>query len=127
MKTQNDCDAFGGFEMLICVNNVLDDHNLVLRTLSLSIPHPYSKEKPWERGWDDDTRTDKIKYKLFATIKTIDVQKVIISQAIGGIAFALFAGQPLVILLTTAPLALYVKGNSHALTIPTFCFYLSFV
>ena len=40
----------------------------------------------------------------------VDVQKVIISQSVGGILFALFGGQPLIVLLTTAPLALYVKG-----------------
>lgn len=39
----------------------------------------------------------------------IDVQKVIISQSVGGILFALFGGQPLIVLLTTAPLALYIK------------------
>lgn len=39
----------------------------------------------------------------------IDVQKVIISQALGGTLFALFGGQPLIVLLTTAPLALYIK------------------
>jgi len=41
----------------------------------------------------------------------IDVHKVIISQAVGGILFALFGGQPLIVLLTTAPLAIYVKGT----------------
>lgn len=41
----------------------------------------------------------------------IDVQKVFISQAIGGMIFALFGGQPLIVLLTTAPLALYIKGT----------------
>lgn len=39
----------------------------------------------------------------------ITVEKMIYSQAIGGIIFALFGGQPLVILLSTAPLALYMK------------------
>lgn len=39
----------------------------------------------------------------------INVQKVIYSQTIGGLFFALFGGQPMVILLTTAPLALYTK------------------
>ncbi|XP_078353100.1 solute carrier family 4 member 11-like isoform X2 [Oculina patagonica] len=39
----------------------------------------------------------------------IDVQKVIISQAVGGGLFALIGGQPLIVMLTTAPLALYVK------------------
>ncbi|XP_070563551.1 solute carrier family 4 member 11-like isoform X2 [Ptychodera flava] len=39
----------------------------------------------------------------------IDVKKVIFSQAVGGLFFSLFGGQPLIILLTTAPLALYIK------------------
>ena len=39
----------------------------------------------------------------------ITVQKTILAQAFGGLAFALFSGQPLVILLTTAPLALYIS------------------
>ncbi|NXY89842.1 S4A11 protein, partial [Alcedo cyanopectus] len=38
----------------------------------------------------------------------IDVQKTIIGQCIGGLLYALFSGQPLVVLLTTAPLALYI-------------------
>ncbi|XP_060043253.1 solute carrier family 4 member 11 isoform X2 [Erinaceus europaeus] len=40
----------------------------------------------------------------------IDVQKSIIGQSIGGLLYALFSGQPLVVLLTTAPLALYIQG-----------------
>lgn len=43
-----------------------------------------------------------------------DVHKVIISQAVGGILFALFGGQPLIVLLTTAPLALYIKGTDYS-------------
>lgn len=39
-----------------------------------------------------------------------DLRKAIIGQAIGGLAFALLAGQPLVIIMTTAPLCLYTKG-----------------
>ena len=39
----------------------------------------------------------------------IDVKKMIWSQALGGIVFSLIGGQPLVILLSTAPLALYMK------------------
>ncbi|XP_040275267.1 sodium bicarbonate transporter-like protein 11 isoform X1 [Bufo bufo] len=39
----------------------------------------------------------------------IDVQKTIVGQCIGGVIYALFSGQPLVVLLTTAPLALYVN------------------
>jgi HCO3- transporter integral membrane domain len=36
-------------------------------------------------------------------------EKVIYSQMFGGLVFALFGGQPLIILLSTAPLALYIK------------------
>ena len=38
------------------------------------------------------------------------MKKVIWSQTIGGLVFAFLGGQPLVVLLTTAPLALYTKG-----------------
>jgi sodium borate transporter 11 len=40
----------------------------------------------------------------------LDVRKVIIAQAAGGIFFAIFGGQPIIILLTTVPLAIYIKG-----------------
>lgn len=36
------------------------------------------------------------------------------AQTFAGIAFGLFGGQPLLVLLTTAPLALYVKGELDA-------------
>lgn len=39
----------------------------------------------------------------------IDVQKTIVGQCIGGVLYALLSGQPLVVLLTTAPLALYIN------------------
>nr|XP_022313416.1 sodium bicarbonate transporter-like protein 11 isoform X2 [Crassostrea virginica] len=39
----------------------------------------------------------------------IDVQKVLFSQCVGGLLFAFCGGQPLIVLLTTAPLALYTK------------------
>ncbi|CAB3411239.1 unnamed protein product [Caenorhabditis bovis] len=39
----------------------------------------------------------------------INVRKVIIAQAVGGIFFSLFGGQPMIILLTTVPLAIYIK------------------
>ncbi|XP_032782535.2 sodium bicarbonate transporter-like protein 11 isoform X2 [Daphnia magna] len=39
----------------------------------------------------------------------IGVRKVIVGQTIGGLFFAFFGGQPLLIMLTTAPLALYIK------------------
>lgn len=40
------------------------------------------------------------------------LKKTILGQAIGGLAFALLGGQPLVIIMTTAPLCLYTKGES---------------
>ena len=33
----------------------------------------------------------------------------IMGQTIGGIIFSLLAGQPLIIIMTTAPIALYIK------------------
>lgn len=39
----------------------------------------------------------------------INVEKTIYAQTLGGIFFALFSAQPLVLLLTTAPIALYIK------------------
>ncbi|NXK88722.1 S4A11 protein, partial [Formicarius rufipectus] len=39
----------------------------------------------------------------------IDVRKTIVGQCIGGLLYSLFSGQPLVVLLTTAPLALYIN------------------
>ncbi|CAJ0959776.1 unnamed protein product, partial [Mesorhabditis belari] len=39
----------------------------------------------------------------------INVPKVIFAQAIGGLFFAFFGGQPMIILLTTVPLAIYIK------------------
>lgn len=43
-----------------------------------------------------------------------DLRKAIIGQAIGGLIFALLGGQPIVIIMTTAPLCLYTKGKSAA-------------
>lgn len=43
-------------------------------------------------------------------LTSTDVQKTIAGQSIGGLLYALFSGQPLVILLTTAPLAIYIQG-----------------
>lgn len=43
-------------------------------------------------------------------VPSTDVQKTIAGQSIGGLLYALFSGQPLVILLTTAPLAIYIQG-----------------
>ena len=46
-----------------------------------------------------------------------DVKKVIWSQTLGGLSFAFVGGQPLVVLLTTAPLALYTKGKKAQLNL----------
>lgn len=45
----------------------------------------------------------------YNTHGNIDVRKVIVSQAFGGLLFSLFSGQPLVIVRTTVPLAIYIK------------------
>ena len=37
------------------------------------------------------------------------VKKTIVSQAIGGLAFSLFSTQPLVVMMSTAPLAIFIK------------------
>lgn len=37
------------------------------------------------------------------------MQKILFSQCFGGVLFSVFGGQPLIVLLTTAPLALYTK------------------
>lgn len=39
----------------------------------------------------------------------IGVKKILFSQCVGGVLFAFLGGQPLIVLLTTAPLALYTK------------------
>nr|AKN21410.1 slc4a-4 [Schmidtea mediterranea] len=39
----------------------------------------------------------------------INVKRVILSQTVGGLCFALIGGQPLIVMLTTAPLTLYIK------------------
>lgn len=39
----------------------------------------------------------------------IDPKKTMVGQALGGLFFALFSGQPLVVVMTTAPLCIYVK------------------
>ena len=39
----------------------------------------------------------------------ISVQQVIVGQTIGALTFAIFSGQPLVVVMTTAPLALFIK------------------
>ncbi|RWS15462.1 sodium bicarbonate transporter-like protein 11, partial [Dinothrombium tinctorium] len=38
-----------------------------------------------------------------------DIRKAIIGQTVGGLSFGFFGGQPLVIIMTTAPLCLYTK------------------
>jgi len=43
----------------------------------------------------------------------IDVKRVIIGQVIGGLFWGVFSGQPLLVQLTTAPLAIYIKVIYH--------------
>ncbi|OWF45125.1 sodium bicarbonate transporter-like protein 11 isoform X2 [Mizuhopecten yessoensis] len=43
------------------------------------------------------------------TDNVLTVEKVLYSQTFGGLVFAVFGGTPLIVLLTTAPLALYTK------------------
>jgi len=52
--------------------------------------------------------------KRMTTWFIADVTKTIYSQTIAGLIFAIFGGQPMVILLTTAPLALYTKGELYS-------------
>jgi sodium borate transporter 11 len=46
------------------------------------------------------------------TNEEISVPKAVASQCLGGIFFSIFAGQPLIVVMTTAPLTLYVKGKN---------------
>lgn len=57
----------------------------------------------------------------------LGVKQVIIAQSISGILYSLLSGQPLIVLLTTAPLALYVKGESVILLITFFCLFVCFL
>ncbi len=41
----------------------------------------------------------------------ISVSKAVASQCLGGLFFSIFAGQPLIVVMTTAPITLYVKGK----------------
>ncbi|XP_048388799.2 sodium bicarbonate transporter-like protein 11 isoform X2 [Stegostoma tigrinum] len=57
---------------------------------------------------------------------SIDVQKTILAQCIGGVVYAVFAGQPMGIVLTTAPLALYIhviQGICDDYNLNFFAFY----
>jgi sodium borate transporter 11 len=45
----------------------------------------------------------------YNTHNQISVQQVIVGQTIGAITFSIIAGQPLVVVMTTAPLALFIK------------------
>ncbi|KAB0391422.1 hypothetical protein E2I00_018340, partial [Balaenoptera physalus] len=60
---------------------------------------------PMGRGIREDIAR---RFPVYPLDFTDDVQKTIAGQSIGGLLYALFSGQPLVVLLTTAPLALYI-------------------
>lgn len=51
-------------------------------------------------------------YSISSHFPSTDVKKVIIGQVIGGVFWGVFSGQPLLIQLTTAPLAIYIKSKS---------------
>ena len=46
-----------------------------------------------------------------AVVLFSDVKRMIIGQTIGGLMYVVLSGQPLMILLTTAPLAIYIKSE----------------
>lgn len=41
----------------------------------------------------------------------LGVPKAIAAQCLGGLFFSVFGGQPLIVVSTTAPLTIYVKGK----------------
>uniref|UniRef100_A0A671NGM2 Solute carrier family 4 member 11 n=1 Tax=Sinocyclocheilus anshuiensis TaxID=1608454 RepID=A0A671NGM2_9TELE len=47
----------------------------------------------------------------FGSLNDENVQKTIIGQSIGGVIYSLFAGSPLVIPFTTAPLTIFISGT----------------
>ncbi|XP_046288958.1 solute carrier family 4 member 11 isoform X3 [Marmota monax] len=61
---------------------------------------------PFGKGIREDIMR---RFPVYPLDFTDDVQKTIAGQSIGGLLYALFSGQPLVILLTTAPLAIYIQ------------------
>lgn len=48
----------------------------------------------------------------FKTKSVVDVQKVVLGQWIGSLLFGIFGGQQLLILSTTAPLSIYIAGDT---------------
>ncbi len=56
------------------------------------------------------THTHTHTHRLSCFLPWLDVQKTIIGQSIGGIIYSLCAGSPLVIPLTTAPIAIFISG-----------------
>ena len=47
----------------------------------------------------------------YITHGIIDVRKVVLSQAFSGLLYSAFGGQPLIIVRTTVPIAIYTKGT----------------
>ncbi|KAI4872226.1 hypothetical protein NFI96_012395, partial [Prochilodus magdalenae] len=59
---------------------------------------------------DESTRGEiGLDWLLFLALLLPDVQKTIVGQSIGGVIYSLLAGSPLVIPLTTAPLAIFIS------------------
>lgn len=54
-------------------------------------------EEPWKKSF-------------FSSFERKGVPKTVVAQCLGGIFFSIFGGQPLIVVMTTAPLTIYVKG-----------------
>nr|XP_045013548.1 sodium bicarbonate transporter-like protein 11 isoform X2 [Jaculus jaculus] len=77
-----------------------------LHTHRHSQPPKWKDFVPFGKGISEDIMR---RFPVYPLDFTDDVQKTIAGQSIGGLLYALFSGQPLVILLTTAPLAIYIQ------------------
>uniref|UniRef100_A0A1I8F737 HCO3_cotransp domain-containing protein n=1 Tax=Macrostomum lignano TaxID=282301 RepID=A0A1I8F737_9PLAT len=97
-------------EMLQGHAHELGEEQKIYRRKSLRTKDFMSQAFNYESSWPicNGIRAD-LKRRLSHYLSDfIDaVHRVILSQCIGGVTFALFGGQPLIIMLTTAPLALY--------------------
>jgi len=97
------CDCF----CWVILDCITEDSLIIMITTSFY--GEFFKLVTWAILWDHLLVCHKQRF----VFEIADVKKVIYSQTIGGLVFAIFGGQPMVILLTTAPLALYTKGLSQ--------------
>lgn len=94
--------------ILVCQHRVASCfHNISpLGILSIPLIHRWASAL-----WIQNSLVRRKNASFLPSLLLIDVQKTIVGQCIGGLLYALFSGQPLVVLLTTAPLALYINGK----------------